>query len=440
VGRRLNGRTGGVSTPSGASERAVAELLRPDPRLGVPVPAYSGRSLANLTSTVARASAAESWDGAELLPPLVSELDPFQGRRAEGPVIVLLVDGLGWADESVTDERTAVGYPVGWTDRSQPITTVFPTTTTVVLTSLTTAQPPSRHGVVGHRMYLPSYGVIAEILRMSPTGVASMDALAGPDWVPAMVSGAPTVFRRGAPGVALTRDRYANSAFTRMLYDGAEFVGFSTAADFAYRLSEMLRRPNPPAVIFAYWDDLDTVQHIHGPSAEFDAFEVSQVHEVLAAACRRLPPERQRSTTVFVTGDHGQVRVSTESELVIDREVEVVRHLLRPPTGDRRAAFFTARPGHLEALSDALERVLPEGSDVLPMRRAVEAGLFGPPPYHPELSDRLGDLLVLPPKPASVTYRLPGSPPRPTFRPGAHGGLDPAEVLVPLIVGPLSEL
>jgi hypothetical protein len=74
------------------------------------------------------------------------------------------------------------------------------------------------------------------------------------------------------------------------------------------------------------------------------------------------------------------------------------------------------------------------------MRRAIDAGLFGPPPFHPELSERLGDLLVLVPSPAGITYRIPGAPARTRYLIGAHGGLEPEELLVPLVAGPLSEL
>lgn len=420
---------------------AAASLVAPDPTLGVPVPAYSGRSLPNITTSVIRAQGCELSGGPEILPPLALGLDPFGGRRTEGPIVVLLVDGLGWVDPERARERTDSGYPSAWADRAHPITSVFPTTTTVALTSLSTAQSPSCHGVVGHRMYLPTFGVVAEILRMTPNGVTGrIDALAGPDWKPSMISGTPSVFRRGLAAIALTRDRFEPTAFTRMIYDGAQFVGFGTSADFAFHLSELLGRSDPPPVIFAYWDDLDTIQHLHGPSSEFDAFEANHVRQILAAARRRIEPGVARRTTVIVTGDHGQVETTAEAEFALDRHPEIVAHLARPPTGDRRAAFVTARPGHLEALRAALERSLPTGSRILPMPAAVEAGLFGPPPFHPELTERLGDLLVLVPPPACVTYRLPGAAPRSRFLLGAHGGLDPAELLVPLVSASLAEI
>jgi hypothetical protein len=429
-----------VSTRGGTTEADAARLLEPRPGLGVPVPAFDGRSLPNVTSSVVRAAGVEIEGAPGQLPPLAPDIDPFDGRRAEGPIVVLLVDALGWPGFGSREALEGAGYPPPWLERARPITTVFPTTTTVALTSLSTGASPSQHGIAGHRLYLPSYGMVAEILRMAPNGMSPVDALAGPNWAPSMLSGVPSVFRRGLATTALSRDKFESTAFTRMIYDGATFVGYSTAPDFAFHLAELLDRPRPPSVIFAYWDDLDTVGHLRGPEVEFDAFEAAHVRGMLQLARRRLPSDLARRTTVLITGDHGQVRATPESEVALDRVPEVASLLSRPPTGDRRAGFLSARQGRVDELTQGLERILPAGRRILPMSRAVELGMFGPPPYHPELSERLGDLLVLVPAPASLTYHLPGAPARKRFLRGGHGGIDPEELLIPLIAGGLAEL
>ncbi len=122
----------------------------------------------------------------------------------------------------------------------------------------------------------------------------------------------------------------------------------------------------------------------------------------------------------------------------MDRRPELLRETARPPSGDRRSAFFTARPGRVPALREALEAHAPPGSRLLEMERAIAGGLFGPRPYHPEIAERLGDLLLLPPSPGTVSYRAPGMPPPTRFLFGAHGGLEPGELLVPLVSAPLA--
>jgi len=74
---------------------------------------------------------------------------------------------------------------------------------------------------------------------------------------------------------------------------------------------------------------------------------------------------------------------------------------------------------------------------VLASAEAVHGGLFGPPPYHPELFERVTDLVVLVPSPGGITFTLPGRKrPRRSLL-GAHGGLEAEELVVPLVSGPL---
>ena len=73
------------------------------------------------------------------------------------------------------------------------------------------------------------------------------------------------------------------------------------------------------------------------------------------------------------------------------------------------------------------------------METAVAAELFGPPPHHPELISRLGDFLALVPAPWGLRDLSPGAPTPARHLYGAHGGLAPAELLVPLVTGRLAE-
>ena len=417
-----------------------AALLAADSRIGIPVPAYGGRSIANLAVSLWSALASRPGGEPPPLRPLVPDVDPFVGGRPEGPVLLLLLDGLGWTALRGSAAREPGGTADRWLPRARPITSVFPTTTTIALTSLSTGAAPAQHGVVGHRVYLPRFGAVVELLRMSPLGVGAPEALVGPDWSPSLVSGVESVFRRGLPGVAVSKDRFRGSGFTRLLYDGAEYVGYSTGSDLAIALVEVLSRPQPPPLVLAYRDELDLVQHARSPRPELVDLELERVGSILSFVTRHLDPGRARATRLLVTGDHGQVPMRPDHQLVVNREPEILGHLARPPSGDRRAAYFSARSGHLAALREALEARIPSGAHLLEVPRAVDAGLFGPPPFHPELPDRLGDLVLLMASPGGVLYTVPGAPSPPHPMLGAHGGIEPAELLVPLVAGTMDEL
>jgi len=418
---------------------AADRLMEKHPLLGVPLPAYGGRSLPNLAGTLAQAL---GRDAAETLPlpPLAADVDPLKGRAPEGPVVVLLVDALGWRALEGSAERHPEGTAAGWAGRARPITSVFPTTTTVALTSLGTGASPGQHGVVGHRVYLPHFGTVVELLRMSPLGVHGSETLVGPDWSPSLVSGVRTVFRRGVPGLAVSRARFEGTGFTRMIYDGADYVPFSTISDFALTLVDLLSRPNPSPLVYAYWDDLDLAEHSRGPDPRLVDLELERVGSILSFVARHLDRRTVAATQFVLTGDHGQVPLDAQRQLVVDQDPELLSLLSRPPSGDRRATYFSARSGNLGALRAALTDRLPPGGRLLEMPDSVDAGLFGPAPRHPELPDRVGDLLVLLPSPGGVNYTVPGGRARSHPMRGAHGGLEADELLIPLVSGTAEEL
>lgn len=415
-------------------------LLSVHRTLGVPIPAYRGRSLGNVASTLWSALGPPQVTDAPPLPPLEPDLDPFHGRRPEGPVVLLMLDGLGWPALVASAGREPDGPAARWASHTRPLTTVFPTTTTVALTSLSTGAAPSQHGVLGHRLYLPQFGTVVELLRMSPLGVSAAETLVGADWSPSMISAVPSIFRRGIPSVALSKDRFEGTGFTRLIYDGATFVPYASGSDLALSLTDLLARSEPPTLIFAYRDDLDVTQHLRGVRPELVDLELERVNALLRFVRRHLPSTLVRRTKLLITGDHGQVPVETEHQLAVDREPDILPHLARPPSGDRRAAYFAARPGHLSALRESIEPHLPPGGHLLEMPSALEAGLFGPPPFHPEIAERLGDLLLLLPSPGGVTYSVPGTRPHARRMRATHGGLELDELLIPFVSGTLEEL
>ena len=375
--------------------------------------------------------------GPPLAPALTGALDPFGGRRAVGPVILFLVDGLGWAQLQGWAQRSASPASRTWKASGRPITTVFPSTTTAALTSIATGVPPARHGLVGYRQYLPRWGVVADMLRMSPVGVNVPDALIGPNWSPELLTGTVNLAGRGVRVTALSRDRFQGTGFSRLLYSGAEFVGYATATDLAHELTGLLSRPSPPDLISVYWDELDTIQHLHGPRPELIDLELERVAMLLEFVASHADPRTGREATVLITGDHGQVPATPSARLRLEQSEAIARELARPPTGDRRAGLLAARPGRADALAAELARFLPDGSQVIPAEQALASGLFGDEPYHAELRERIGDLVVLVHSPACLTYLPPGAaePARHLF--GAHGGLEAEELIVPLVSGEL---
>ncbi|HXQ94572.1 MAG TPA: alkaline phosphatase family protein [Thermoplasmata archaeon] len=420
-------------------DRAARALWRVDDPTGLPVPRYDGRSIVNLAVSVHRAGGGDRSPRAVLAPPLDPDLDPFGGRSHPGPIVVFLVDGLGWAPFREW-ASTAGAAAETWAGHARPITTVFPSTTTAALVSLSTGVAPGRHGLIGYRQYLPKFGVVGDMLSMSPVGSTQRDALIGPSWTPSTLTAAPTLFRQGLRTTALTRDIFEGTGFTRLLYDGAEFVGYATATHLVHQLAALLQRPRPPRVVFLYWADLDTIQHLVGPHPGRFHMEMDRLVDLLERTAAEVGPRVARSVTFAITGDHGQVRANPAKRVAVDEEPAILREMVRPLAGDRRAGFFAARPHRVAALTEALQRRLAPGTPVVGREEVARAGLFGPGPFHPELEERVGDVIAFVRAPECLTYLPPGAHPPKRFLLGAHGGVDAEELVVPLVSGSLAEL
>ncbi len=430
-------RTGLGATVSPSA--SVEELVRPRGPLGLPIPAYDGASIVNIAPTIAGALGVRHPEGGPALaPPLRTSLDPFKGRRAEGTTVVLLIDGFGWSSFVEALAETQDPLTAAWRNLAQPITTVFPTTTVAALTSLSTGTPPARHGSAGYRLYLPGYGLVADLLKMSAFGVSAPGGLVGPAWTPRMVSGVPAIFGSVPGSAVVSRDHFESTGFTRILYEGAEYLPYATASDLAYQLIDALTRPRPPPLIYAYWDELDTVHHLHGPATPLYRFEFERIAHMVDFVARSVGPVA-RTTTWIATGDHGQLPSLKDRQIYVDTFPDLLAEMARPMAGDRRGAYFAAHAGREEALRAALDAHLPAGSRIVGMGEALSAGLFGPPPWHPEIRSRLGDWLALVPPTYGIVHRLPGSTPPRRYLAGSHGGLNPRELLVPLVAGRLSD-
>ncbi len=398
------------------------------------LPHFPRYSLVNLANTVLDALGVPP-----LHPPLPKGLLP--PKREVQAVVLVLVDALGYRQLLRFLERSPTPGEELLHREWRPLTSVFPSTTAVALATLHTALAPREHGLVGYRLFLRELGLIANVLRLKPVADPEGDRLLKMGLSPRKLLGVPTLHERlhaqGVRSYVLIPKAYVRSGLSRMLSPpegAATLVPFYTAADLAVRVREILTALEERAFLFAYWDALDSLAHEQGPEspawdAELRSFLNVLDRELLGA----LAPSVRERTLILLTADHGQIRVLPKEEVVhLKRYPRLVKKLRFSPTGEYRAAYLYAKPDGLRDLEDGLRKRFSEELAVLRSEEALEAGLFGPQASrrreHPEVRERLGDLLVIP-KGAQALYW-----PYDDFDlVGRHGGLTDEEMLVPFL-------
>lgn len=311
--------------------------------------------------------------------------------------VVVLFDGLGAAQLGLAGAPTrALTDSLGG-----ELDACFPTTTIVGLSSLATGLAPAGHGILSHFMYFPTDGVVNALrwrpISGRPLGFDPADLLAETVWE--------RVTAAGLEPITVQPAAYERSPTTRMLYRGARFEPVFDARHWVETVVDLARRPG--RLIFAYWPDLDVAAHTHGVTSDAYREALAGIDDLWSGLVTRLPA----GAAIVGTADHGHIDYTNNRKY-------------RPPShpavvfGDPRVLLVRGSDADAAAIADALP------ATVMP----VTAATFGPG-RHPALADRLpshavvaerGALLI----PSFMDDRLIGH----------HGGLEPEELRVPLLV------
>ena len=397
-------------------------------------PDYGGASLANLPGSVCRWFGLNGW---RTRPLDESYSSPF--RQEYEQVILLVIDGMGLElFQKIGNESSGEYQP--WQEllaesHLLPMTSIVPSTTSAALTAFWTGCAPSQHGITGYEMWLREYNLAANMITHMPVyfdGPAGSLRQTGFDpqtflTVPTL---GPFLTQAGVEPFVLQHNSIARSGLSTMLFNQTRSVPYRGMNDLFATLEELACQDSlKKRYLYAYWGDLDELQHVYGPQ---DLRVRQEFHSFQRGLCRFIAHLRRgvkKKTLVLVTADHGQ-KVSTVNERYqVQQRPKLLDCLHLLPTGESRMPYLHIRPGYEEKVREIVEKTWPGDFIVLRTDQAVAAGLFGPAPYHNELASRLGDLILIARNEAYLHWARKENMLR-----GRHGGLSRSEMLVPLMI------
>jgi hypothetical protein len=376
-----------------------------------PLPAFGGGSLADVLPALLPGLGVPNGDRE---PHGAGALDVPQSSR----VCVVLVDGLGANALAAHPDRAPFLTALLDHPASRQITSVFPTTTPIALTSLGAGLPPGEHGITGLFIRLPEDGRLVNTLAIP--GEVDMRAL----------QTRPTVFERAAQaGVAVTKvgpRSFDGQGLSEAGLRGGEYSAGESVGERVAAAAEAVRRDDR-ALTYVYFGDLDSTGHRRGAGSEAWRQELTHIDRVVEQIAAAMP----EGSTLLVTSDHGMVDVPFDDRWDV-AETPALADGVDVVAGDMRGVHVHARPGAADDVLAAWRATLGEDFWVLSREEAVRAGLFGPV-VSEHILPRLGDVVaaarggravvdsrVLP---VAVLGLL-----------GLHGSVTDDELLVPLLV------
>lgn len=392
-------------------------------------PAYEDGTIASIPATIA-ALLDVPFVG---LPPLPKPLWQPLGNDIRR-VVVITLDALG--QNLVEKEADHLEPYLSETAVRAQLTSIFPSTTVAALSSMWTGSAPSQHGLAALFLLFPEYGTIGQLLNFSPIFGTYPDALVTAGLKPEEYLPVPGMAQQlaaaGVPTYAFKGANIIESALSKMHGRGvAENFGAYSLSDMLVEVGRFLEeKAGHPLFVSAYWPSIDTISHMRGwdgpqTAAEFHIIW-QQIHETLR---QKLSPAARRHTALFITADHGQLVTPKSRHVYLADHPQLAEMLLMRPAGEPRIAYLYARQGCVPDIVAYVNKNLSEVATAVPTPQAIAAGLFGPPPYAPQLYNRLGDVVLIMrhnylfvyPQDKELVERLYGW----------HGGMTPAEMQVP---------
>jgi len=375
-------------------------------------PDYSGGSLVNLIASIVAAR------GGRALHAPLANLPAGELRDARN-LVLLIVDGLG---DNYLLSRGAGGELAR--RRRAALTSVFPSTTASAITTSYTGRTPLEHGLTGWFTYFGEAGCVSAALPFRSRG--DYLPLSRRGVTPDQIYVCKPIFESMTDACfVVTHKEIIDSEYNSVHCRGAQRLAFETLEELVLHVERAIKSSGDRKFIYAYWPLYDMVSHRHGAGGAEAFGEFSKIDAAFGELIARLAGTE---SLVIATADHGFIDVAPEESLELPASLAP---LLRfPLCGERRVAYC-----YVHDPSFFVQRAkewLGERADVMPSRRLVEEGWFGPGAPHPRFAERIGDVALVMRGRYAVKDWTPGE--SHSLHIGNHGGTSEDEMLIPLIM------
>ncbi len=337
-------------------------------------------------------------------------------------VVLVLIDGLGLEQLERCPGDGFLRSHVAAETRS-----VFLSSTAPALTSLYTGEFPSRHGVLSWWLRLPEHELTATILPfIERFGEKDLRELGvDPD---AVLSCPALIGKMSHRPLAVLPEGLVGSVYSTYSCGNTEQAGYAEIADGFDVAAERVAGSSGPTFTYLYLPQADGVGHEDGCD-DGKVFQLLAAYDsLLASLAGRLAGEAR----VIVTGDHGLQDVPDERVFFLEEEDPMAGALSCPPSGEPTVPFFHVRDDRAEEFAAAFRERWGGDFALLTRAEVEELELMGPGRLSPAAAARIGDLVAVPRRAASLRWRPKSGNVR--VHRGEHGGLTPAETRVPLIL------
>lgn len=374
-------------------------------------------SLLNLTASIC-----ETYDCKSNYKPLPNL--PIEELKKKKNIILMVVDGMGYnlfnelANESLLKSKLL-----------KPLSSVFPSTTAVAITSILTGLSPQEHALTGWFVYLKELGSGAKILPLIPR-YSNEEYFKNKDDSNEIYGLSSLIDNFGVDSYFIHLEKYQDDSYQKLLRGESYFYGFQELKEISPIIKNVLNidNSNNKKFIYTYWNGLDNVSHREGHRSEEALSHFTEIQAELDKIIKSIDFEE---TALIVTADHGFVDVPDSNKLRV-KDIPGLREcLVLPLMGEPRSPYCYLRSRKEKEFKEIWEKYLSSYSSLFQIDEMVEKEIFGRNTINPKFTDRVGDYVIVMNDGFVLLDNVVLE--HEMNLKGYHGGMTKDEMLVPLI-------
>lgn len=406
-------------------------------------PLYHGQSLANVPATIAKILGTKI-DGVPINEEFYSGNINLRGIKK---VVFFLFDGLGYR---MLNDAKPDGFFKSISKRGMimPITSVFPSTTSAAITTVSTGLTPNQHGLAEWLLYMKEIKMAIKTIPFTKLSKHNIDLKKiGTD--PKILYNGKTFYQKlsahGIKSLSLMPKGIAHGTFSNIMKKGSETIPYISHTDASITINRLIRSEKSRTYINSYMETIDTVTHFYGPFGENSRSEIASVSSILEKQLlEKADRKSAEDTLVIFTADHGHTKVDMNSTEYINNDKKFMGFLGRengriiPPVGSPRDLFIHIKEGKLDEAYNYISSKYSGIAKIIKSQNAVDMGLFGNGNASRRLKQRIGDIMILPDDGKTIWYHHLKTGKESYL--GLHGGLSANEMLIPLGMARLSDI
>lgn len=265
---------------------------------------------------------------------------------AQAPLVMVLVDGLGWQML-----RECAGHTPNLRRLladSDYLHTCAPSTTAAALTTLATGVYPGAHAMVGYAVrdpllrgqlgagHVPKAGDVFDLITFKNS---SHDPLT---WqtVPTLIERANAKAKAGCGpqlgAVSIGRSKFAGSGLSLAAWRGFKHIGVDALDQRPYQAYRAIKEG--AKLVYLYVGELDHAGHNHGWHSDKWLQALEALDAMVGQLFRRLPA----GTRIVLTADHGMVDTDRHHRIDLAKEKELAKDVVAVAGESRFLQLYVA--------------------------------------------------------------------------------------------------